>query len=113
MFPGPALEEEPDDAATVVYIVEGGRPEPRPVVTGRRSPDLVEIVDVVVYYQSTDPVKLVYNVQNFVLAATKLARKLADYTVTEAGFGADLGAEKFFHIKCRIGQMAPNAVVHR
>jgi formate--tetrahydrofolate ligase len=45
------------------------------------------------------------------LAATKLARKLADYTVTEAGFGADLGAEKFFHIKCRIGQMAPNAVV--
>jgi formate--tetrahydrofolate ligase len=45
------------------------------------------------------------------IAATKLARKLADYTVTEAGFGADLGAEKFFHIKCRIGQMAPNAVV--
>jgi formate--tetrahydrofolate ligase len=45
------------------------------------------------------------------IAATKLTRKLADYTVTEAGFGADLGAEKFFHIKCRIGDMAPNAAV--
>jgi len=45
------------------------------------------------------------------LAATKLARKLGDYIVTEAGFGADLGAEKFFHIKCRIGGMAPAAVV--
>ncbi len=45
------------------------------------------------------------------IVATKLALKLADYTVTEAGFGADLGAEKFFHIKCRIGGMAPAAVV--
>jgi len=45
------------------------------------------------------------------IAATKLTRKLVDYTVTEAGFGADLGAEKFFHIKCRIGAMAPAAVV--
>ena len=35
------------------------------------------------------------------LAATRMALKLADYTVTEAGFGADLGAEKFFHITCR------------
>jgi formate--tetrahydrofolate ligase len=45
------------------------------------------------------------------VAATKLARKLADFTVTEAGFGADLGAEKFFHIKCRIADIAPSAVV--
>jgi formate--tetrahydrofolate ligase len=45
------------------------------------------------------------------LVATRMARKLADYTVTEAGFGADLGAEKFFHIKCRTGGMAPNAVL--
>ena len=45
------------------------------------------------------------------LVATKLARKLGDYTVTEAGFGADLGAEKFFHIKCRIGGMSPSAAV--
>ena len=45
------------------------------------------------------------------LAATRLALKLADVTVTEAGFGADLGAEKFLHIKCRTGGLAPSAVV--
>jgi len=45
------------------------------------------------------------------LAATRLALKLADITVTEAGFAADLGAEKFLHIKCRTGGLAPNAVV--
>lgn len=43
--------------------------------------------------------------------ATKTAMKLADYTVTEAGFGADLGAEKFFDIKCRSANLKPNAVV--
>ncbi|MGN1410319.1 MAG: formate--tetrahydrofolate ligase [Eubacteriales bacterium] len=43
--------------------------------------------------------------------ATKLALKLADYTVTEAGFGADLGAEKFFDIKCRFAGLKPSAVV--
>ena len=43
--------------------------------------------------------------------ATKVARKLADYTVTEAGFGADLGAEKFLDIKCRYADMKPDAVV--
>jgi len=45
------------------------------------------------------------------LAATRLALKLAEVTVTEAGFGADLGAEKFLHIKCRTGGLAPSAVV--
>ena len=45
------------------------------------------------------------------IVATKLARKLSDYTVTEAGFAADLGAEKFFHIKCRIAGIAPASVV--
>jgi formate--tetrahydrofolate ligase len=45
------------------------------------------------------------------LVATRLALKVGDYTVTEAGFGADLGAEKFFDIKCRIGGLAPSAVV--
>ena len=45
------------------------------------------------------------------LRATKTALKLADYTITEAGFGADLGAEKFFDIKCRIGGFKPDAVV--
>ncbi|MGM9645097.1 MAG: formate--tetrahydrofolate ligase [Eubacteriales bacterium] len=43
--------------------------------------------------------------------ATKLALKLADYAITEAGFGADLGAEKFFDIKCRFAKLKPSAVV--
>ncbi|MBS3949601.1 MAG: formate--tetrahydrofolate ligase [Peptococcaceae bacterium] len=43
--------------------------------------------------------------------ATKLALKVADYVVTEAGFGADLGAEKFFDIKCRFADLRPKAVV--
>lgn len=45
------------------------------------------------------------------LVATKMALKLADYVVTEAGFGADLGAEKFLDIKCRLGGLKPAAVV--
>lgn len=43
--------------------------------------------------------------------ATKMALKLGDYVVTEAGFGADLGAEKFLDIKCRLADIAPDAVV--
>lgn len=43
--------------------------------------------------------------------ATKLAMTYADYTVTEAGFGADLGAEKFLDVKCRLSGLVPNAVV--
>lgn len=45
------------------------------------------------------------------IRATKLALKLADYTITEAGFGSDLGAEKFLDIKCRIAGIAPSAIV--
>jgi formate--tetrahydrofolate ligase len=45
------------------------------------------------------------------MLATKLSLKLAEYTVTEAGFGADLGAEKFFDIKARFGGLKPNAAV--
>ena len=45
------------------------------------------------------------------IIATKLARKLGDYVVTEAGFGADLGAEKFLNIKCRNMKISPDAVV--
>lgn len=45
------------------------------------------------------------------IRATKTALKLADYVITEAGFGADLGAEKFFDIKCRMGGLKPDAVV--
>lgn len=43
--------------------------------------------------------------------ATKTALKMADYVITEAGFGADLGAEKFFDIKCRMAGLSPDAVV--
>ena len=43
--------------------------------------------------------------------ATKIAMRLGDYTVTEAGFGADLGAEKFLDIKCRLAGLKPDAVV--
>ena len=45
------------------------------------------------------------------IRATKLALKLGDYCVTEAGFGSDLGAEKFFDIKCRYGGLKPDCVV--
>lgn len=45
------------------------------------------------------------------LLATRMASKLGDFVVTEAGFGADLGAEKFLNIKTRIGELDPNAVV--
>ena len=45
------------------------------------------------------------------VTATKMALKIADYAVTEAGFGADLGAEKFLDIKCRVAGLTPSAVV--
>jgi len=45
------------------------------------------------------------------IIATRMALKLTDYVVTEAGFGTDLGGEKFFHIKCRIANLKPDAVV--
>ncbi|WP_421763473.1 formate--tetrahydrofolate ligase [Ekhidna sp.] len=45
------------------------------------------------------------------IIGTKIGLSLAEYTVTEAGFGADLGAEKFFNIKCRAGGLSPSAVV--
>ncbi len=45
------------------------------------------------------------------IRATKLGLKLADYVITEAGFGADLGAEKFLDIKCRMGGLKPDAIV--
>ncbi|MBR6358142.1 MAG: formate--tetrahydrofolate ligase, partial [Lachnospiraceae bacterium] len=45
------------------------------------------------------------------IRATRTALKMADYVITEAGFGADLGAEKFFDIKCRMAELKPDAVV--
>src|SRR3989304_7940806 len=46
-----------------------------------------------------------------ILIATKLALKLSDYVITEAGFATELGAEKFFDIKCRVGNLKPSAVI--
>lgn len=45
------------------------------------------------------------------IIATKLALSLSDYVITEAGFGSDLGAEKFLDLKCRVGEISPSAVV--
>ena len=45
------------------------------------------------------------------IIATKLGMKLTDYVITEAGFGSDLGAEKFLNIKCRVGGLKPNCIV--
>ncbi|MEN8906164.1 MAG: formate--tetrahydrofolate ligase [Clostridiales bacterium] len=45
------------------------------------------------------------------VTATKMALKLSDYVITEAGFGADLGAEKFFNIKCRLSNLKPDACI--
>ena len=45
------------------------------------------------------------------IIATKLAQSVADYVITEAGFGSDLGAEKFLDVKCRIGGLNPNVIV--
>ena len=45
------------------------------------------------------------------IIATKLAQSVADYVITEAGFGSDLGAEKFLDVKCRIGDLNPNVIV--
>ena len=48
---------------------------------------------------------------NSSIIADRIALTLADYVVTESGFGADCGAEKFFHLKCRIGELSPDAEV--
>jgi len=74
------------------------------------NPNLVQTIEGVPAFVHGGPFANIAHGCN-TLVATRMARKLADYTVTEAGFGADLGAEKFFHIKCRTGDMAPSAVV--
>jgi formate--tetrahydrofolate ligase len=73
-------------------------------------PNLVQTVEGVPAFVHGGPFANIAHGCN-TLVATRMARKLADYTVTEAGFAADLGAEKFLHIKCRAGGMAPDAVV--
>ena len=74
------------------------------------NPNLVQTIEKVPAFVHGGPFANIAHGCNS-LIATKLALRLADYVVTEAGFGADLGAEKFLDIKCRIGNLKPNAVV--
>jgi formate--tetrahydrofolate ligase len=73
-------------------------------------PNLVQTVEGAPVFVHGGPFGNIAHGCNSVIA-TSLALRLADYTVTEAGFGADLGAEKFFHIKCRAAGLTPSAAV--
>lgn len=73
-------------------------------------PNLVQTLEGTPAFVHGGPFANIAHGCNSVLA-TKMAMHLADYTVTEAGFGADLGAEKFLDIKCRYAQLRPSAVV--
>ena len=73
-------------------------------------PNLVQTLENVPAIIHGGPIANIAHGCNSVMA-TKTAMKLADYTITEAGFGADLGAEKFFDIKCRYAGLKPDAVV--
>ena len=73
-------------------------------------PNLVQTLEATPAFIHGGPFANIAHGCNSVIA-TKLALKLADYTVTEAGFGADLGAEKFLDIKCRIANLKPDAIV--
>jgi formate--tetrahydrofolate ligase len=73
-------------------------------------PNLVQTVEGVPAFVHGGPFANIAHGCNSVLA-TRLAQGLADYVVTEAGFGFDLGAEKFFNIKCRYGGLKPAGVV--
>ena len=74
------------------------------------SPNLVQTLEGTPVLVHGGPFANIAHGCNSVLA-TRMARKLSDYTVTEAGFAADLGAEKFLDIKCRLADMHPDAVV--
>ncbi|MCI1135866.1 formate--tetrahydrofolate ligase [Enterococcus gallinarum] len=73
-------------------------------------PNIVQTLEHAPAFIHGDPFANIAHGCNSVLA-TKLALKYADYAVTEAGFGADLGAEKFIDIKCRLANLRPDAVV--
>jgi len=73
-------------------------------------PNLVQTIEGVPAFVHGGPFANIAHGTNS-LIATKMALKLADYVVTEAGFGSELGAEKFFDIVCRTGDLHPDAVV--
>ena len=74
------------------------------------SPNLVQTLENTPAFVHGGPFANIAHGCNSVVA-TKLSMRLSDYTMTEAGFGADLGAEKFLDIKCRYAGLTPNAVV--
>ena len=74
------------------------------------NPNLVQSIEGVPAFVHGGPFANIAHGCNTIIA-TKMSLKLADYVVTEAGFGADLGAEKFFDIKCRYGSLKPSAAV--
>jgi len=74
------------------------------------NPNLVQTVEGVPAFVHGGPFANIAHGCN-TLVATRMALRLADFVVTEAGFGADLGAEKFFDIKCRMGNLHPRAAV--
>jgi len=73
-------------------------------------PNLVQTVENTPAFVHTGPFGNIAHGTSSVIA-TRLALKLCDYVITEAGFGSDLGAEKFFNIVSRVGEFAPSAVV--
>lgn len=73
-------------------------------------PNLVQTLEGTPAFVHAGPFANIAQGTNSVIA-TKMALKLADYVVTEAGFATDLGAEKFFHIKCRMSGLNPDGVV--
>jgi formate--tetrahydrofolate ligase len=74
------------------------------------NPNLVQTIEGVPAFIHGGPFANIAHGTNS-LIATKMALKLADYVIVEAGFGSELGAEKFFNIVCRIGDLKPDAVV--
>ncbi len=74
------------------------------------SPNLIQTIDHTPCLMHGGPFANIAHGCNSV-AATRLAMRMSDYTVTEAGFGADLGAEKFLDIKCRMNGLWPNVIV--
>ncbi|MBN2035859.1 MAG: formate--tetrahydrofolate ligase [Chitinispirillaceae bacterium] len=74
------------------------------------NPNIVQSLEGTPAFVHAGPFANIAQGTNTVLA-TRMALKLSDYVVTEAGFGTDLGAEKFFHIKCRSAGLSPSAAV--
>ena len=113
-----------DLKARLARIIVGYTYEEKPVTAGdlkaegamtallrdALSPNLVQTLEGTPAIVHGGPFANIAHGCNSVLA-TRMAMKLGDYTVTEAGFGADLGAEKFLDIKCRVAGLRPSAVV--